>query len=88
MARLHTVCSDATPCPVPRRDASVTVMDSREGSSGKLVLFGGMTGTGSSKDFFVDDIRFLEPLNDIWILDLDQVSEHLLLAAGHARSVG
>lgn len=73
MARLRTICSVASPCPLPRRDASVTIIDSSEGSSGKLVVFGGLTGTQSSADYFVDDTRFLSPLDDIWVLDLDQV---------------
>ena len=73
MARLRLICSDSTPCPVPRRDASISLLDSQEGSSGKIVIFGGLTGTGKGKDFLGDDIRFLTSLNDIWILDLDQV---------------
>lgn len=74
MARLRTICSVASPCPLPRRDASVTIIDSSEGSSGKLVVFGGLTGTQSSADYFVDDTRFLSPLDDIWVLDLDQIN--------------
>ena len=73
MARLRTICSDASPCPAPRRDASVTLIDQREGSSGKLVVFGGVTGLGSAEDWLADDTRFLTALDDFWVLDLDQV---------------
>jgi len=70
-SRLKIGCTGSTPCPQPRRDASIVIIDNRGGSSGKLIVFGGMIGRG--QDYFSNDMEFVNTLDDVWVLNLDQI---------------
>ena len=72
-ARLNILCTPQSPCPRPRRDASIAMIDNRGGSSGKLIVFGGMEGRG--KDYFDNNMEFVQVLNDLWVLNLDQIHQ-------------
>lgn len=39
---------EGSTCPIARRDAAIALMDNKGSSNGKLLLFGGVTGLGSS----------------------------------------
>ena len=71
-ARMNLDCPQPFSCPVPRRDASISIIDGRGGSSGKLVLFGGYAGA-PIHDYLEGSGLALVSLNDLWYLDLEQL---------------
>ena len=78
-ARLNLDCQHSFSCPVARRDMSISIIDSRGGSSGKLIMFGGFAG-GLHEDFLEGSASTFRSLNDLWYMDLDQLD---LVGGGH-----
>ena len=76
-------CTDAT-CPTARRDAAVAVRDNIGNSNGKLLVFGGMSGSaGASTSMLLTRflLASLIPLDDLWYIDLDPLYEDCLKEA-------
>jgi hypothetical protein len=66
-----------SPLPAPRRDASVAVIDQTTGM-GKVLVFGGMTGSGRAmyaEDYLAGRYTGLTSLDDLWMLDLDKLGQ-------------
>ena len=71
--RLNVDCPEESSCPQPRRDAAISSFDSRSGSSGKIIIFGGFAGALSENYLNSIDASSFYSLNDLWFLDLDQL---------------
>jgi len=70
---------------MPRRDAAVAVLDNKGSSNGYLLMFGGLTGSGTSYPSpLMSYLRrsrqqSVTALNDLWYLDLSGLSQDCLM---------
>jgi len=72
-ARMNVDCPEDWSCPIARRDASIAIVDSRGGSNGKLIIFGGFAGSLIG-DYLTGKGYAISSLDDLWYLDLDQIN--------------
>mmetsp|Transcript_20992 Transcript_20992/g.47350 ORF Transcript_20992/g.47350 Transcript_20992/m.47350 type:complete len:1186 (+) Transcript_20992:160-3717(+) len=72
-------------CPTARRDAAMAIMDNKGSSNGYLLLFGGVTGVGTTYTSpllsYLKRSRQLPvtALNDLWYLDLEGLKQECLM---------